>query len=171
MATPCNSLHIDVDGLMKALIDYIASAMTGLEDRLIKEMQDFVDTGGNNFPKEWKAMVKDNIKLIDRTIARNYVESVVGLQGDDEVQRKGIIIRFGGGGGWKGPKGRSVWDSDYRGKTESQQLLDPLPESFTRPGNDWFDMAMENAEAHFKSDLDAIASTCPINFSDFVIVS
>lgn len=171
MAIPCNTLRIDVDGLMKALIDYIASAMTGLENKMIDEMQKDVEAGGNNFPRAWKAMVKENIKLINKTVARNYVESVIGLQGDDEVQRKGIIIRTGGGGGWKGPPGRTVWDSDYKSQISSKQLLDPLPASFTRPGNDWFDIAMANMEAHLKSDLDEIAASCPINFSDYVIVS
>lgn len=172
LATPCNSLHIDVDGLMKALIDYITSAMTGLEDKMIREMQHDVDAGGNNFPKNWKAMVKENIKMIERTVARNYVRSLVGLQGSDEAIRKGVIIQTGGGGRIAGPLGRTVWDNDYHAQHPSNVLYaHRLPASWVRPGNDWFDVAIANMQAHLKSDLDAIAASCPIRFSDFVIVS
>ena len=172
MAIPCNTLRIDVDGLMKALINYFASAMTRLEDKMISEMQHDVDAGDKNFPRNWKAMVKENIKLIEKIVARDYVMSVVGLQGSDEVIRKGVIIQTGGGGRLAGPLGRIVWDNDYSAQHPSNVMYEHrLPASWVRPGNEWFDVAIENMKKHFESGLDEIVVSCPINFSDYVIVS
>ena len=175
-----NSIQFNVTGVMDALKNYFVGVMQKAEEKTVETMQKELGISGggprdaSDRIKKWKDSISQEIKVLYREIAQDYIESTIGVSDtNDEIYRKAIIIAVGGGPDYAGPEGRSVWDEDYSGMTVSQvEDEHKLPATWKLKGNQWMDNAAKKITVYFYDLLDASIAALPSDiFSGNVIVS
>lgn len=176
-----NTLQFNTNELLASLVSYFVSVMEKEEEKTIETMRQelFINSDGPRASSSeiyrWKDMVSRSIKMIYRDIAREYIESQVGLDSaeGEEAYRKAIIIAQGGGPTTTRP-GEVVWDEHYSGQhTSRAKAAYPLPSTWQIQGggNKWIDNAAKKMRVYFHDILDAACSGIPaITFSGNLMV-
>lgn len=176
-----HTLSIDVVGVMNALVNYFVKFMENAEEKTKEVMKEELMRQGSGARdasdriRKWRELVGLGIEVLYRDVARDYIESKIGIDPtDEETIRKAVLIAKGGGPSKSGPPGRIVWDEDYswQGASTAKGERD-LPASWKiEKGNDWMQNASKRLRVYFFDLLDNACASLPDSiFYDNVIVS
>lgn len=173
----CNSLSIDVDGLMDELISTAVEAMKAVEDEALTIMAEEISEGSESRTK-WRQEAIGLLKEVERNVTVESIEMVFGVDlasvSGDALNRI-MVALYGnqGGGPIQSKPGADVYGHDMAGKHKSTAKSKyPIPQ-FDHPQS-------YNADAMWKNvfDLtktmffDAISSAwASVDFQKYVIVT
>ena len=176
-----HSISIDVAGVMNSLMNYFVKVMESAEEKAMEIMREELMRQGSG-PRDasdrirkWRELIGIGIEVLYRDIAKDYIESNIGIDpSDEETIRKAVLIASGGGPIRSGPAGRIVWDEDYSWQGPSTAKgIRMLPESWQiEKGNNWMENASRRLQIYYFDLLDQACASLPDTiFSSNVIVS
>ena len=173
----CNSLSIDVDGLMDELISTAVEAMKAVEEEAISIMADEIFEGSESRTK-WRQEAIRLLKEVERKVTAESIEMVFGVDlasvSGDALNRI-MVALYGnqGGGSIHSKPGTDVYGHDMDGKhLSTAKTKYPIPQ-FDHPQDYNADKMWKNVFNLTKTMFfDAISSAwASVDFCKYVIVT
>ena len=175
----CNSLYIDVDGLMAALQKACLDMLNEVAEIIIKVFGNAIIAGGAGRTK-WRENAAKEFQKISTSVSIDMIEMKLGMREGLESAASSsnyaaqiMVALFGNHGPLYTKPGQTTFHNHMESRDESRATsvwalpagynwTDPHPEQM-------LDNAMKQAEQYFKDGLQQAYDS--VNFSDFVIVS
>lgn len=177
--TRCNTIQIDVDGLMRAIQNECFVMLNVIADKIVKDFGQAIMENGAGRTK-WKENAANEFKVLSDRIADDVVEIKVGLREGQDTEAMSsfyaaqiMVALFGNHGPLYTKPGELTFHDHMETIDESRATtVWPLPEKFNWPDphpEKMLENIFKNTKKLFKDGLaEALRS---INFSDYVQVS
>lgn len=177
----CNSLYIDLNGLLKAIQDECYQVLNEVADRIIKEFGEYIVAAGAGRTK-WRENAAKEFKVISESASADIIEMNLGLREGLEAEAwssfyaaQVMVALFGNhpGGHLTTKPGEITFHDHMESLDESHATT-----VWTQPeGYNWDDPhadimlknSMKRTEQYFKDGLQKAFDS--VKFSDFLIVS
>ena len=172
MRVPCNRITLNEAALMNDLKAEAREALEMEGEKLLGHMRREVrHTSHGDAPgkPEWRKEIESNLERTAIAVADDSISMDFGYSPSDKADEvRAMIVEAGSGsavGGkaiYAGPKGRSVWDNDVRGKHPSKvKKKYKMPAEFNQKGNMFVENAVRRMQTEFGDSIEAVFATTP----------
>lgn len=175
----CNSMYIDINGLMAALQKACLEMLNEVAEIVIKVFGNAIIAGGAGRTK-WRENAAKEFQKISTDISMDMIEVKLGLRDGLESEATSsnyaaqiMVAQFGNHGPLYTKPGAITFHNHMESREESRaSTVWPLPAGYNwadpHPEN-MLENAMKQTEQYFKDGLQHAYDS--VNFSDYLIVS